>query len=84
MLRQTLKLSLLALGLAAAAPLSAQQPPQRAPRPMREWVAERPGRFAAVNGPRRRHRHRAHRRHDRRRMQVRAERVRAYRGWRQL
>jgi hypothetical protein len=88
MLRHTLKLSLLALGLAAATPLAAQQRAPRAPRPTREWVAERPGRYAAVRGQRRYQRHmqrghRANRAH-------RAQRARAwhrgyaYRGWRTI
>ena len=82
MLRHTVKLSLLALGLAAAAPLSAQEPMPATPRPMRTWSAERPGRDARVNGPRRRHRRKhARRNHARNRAQVRAER-RADRGWR--
>ena len=84
MLRHHVKLALLALGLAAAAPLSAQEPAPRAPRPLREWVAERPGRLAGVNGPRRRHRRRAHRRQSRRMAQFRDHRVHAYRGWRRF
>jgi len=82
MLRHTLKLSLLALGLAAAAPLSAQQRAPRAPRADREWVAARPGRHAAVNG-RRRHQRRAHRAHRAQRARVNA-RMHAYRGWRTI
>ena len=85
MFRTTLKISLLALGLAAAAPLSAQQPGPAAPRPARTWAAERPGQGAAQRGPRRRHRRNrhAHRAHARNRAQVRAE-WRGQRGWRRI
>lgn len=82
MLRHTLKLSLLALGLAATAPLAAQAPAPRAQRPMREWVAERPGTQAAVHGPRRHHRRLRHAR--RAHLRVRAHQVRVARGWRRF
>jgi len=81
MLRHTLKFSLLALGLAATAPLSAQQRAPRAPRPNREWVAARPGRHAA--GGHRRHNRQKHRAHRAQRSRANA-RVQAYRRWRTI
>jgi hypothetical protein len=78
MIRGLMKAAIVALGVMAAAPLSAQQPDRMQAR--REWMA-RPGQGARQAGPRHR-RMRRHRRHAAYRRSMRMRAFRMQRGWR--